>query len=93
MSQKDSVNAVEDPQDTMVEKAMPNHDALHTDAGLEYYLQAQSMDPARRDEVARRVLKKIDFCLLPAVSLSYSLHKMPYFHFQFEDRARRESNE
>lgn len=41
--------------------------SLH-DVGYGYFLESQDMDPVLRDEIVKRVLKKIDFCLLPAVS-------------------------
>ena len=57
------------PEDISKEEiAVRNHDSAHTDIGLEYFLRLQDMDPIRRDEVAKRILKKIDFCLLPATS-------------------------
>lgn len=39
----------------------------HQDIGLEYYLQALQLEPAERDRIAARVLKKIDYALLPFV--------------------------
>lgn len=39
----------------------------HTDIGYDYYLESQAMDPARRDAIAKQVLRKIDFILLPSV--------------------------
>ena len=42
-------------------------ETLHTDIGLSYYQQALEIDPVTRDAIARRVKKKIDFCLLPFV--------------------------
>ncbi|KAF4431487.1 Major facilitator superfamily [Fusarium acutatum] len=45
----------------------------HSDVGLEYYRQSQLMDPARREEVAKKVLRKIDFILLPSMCLIYLL--------------------
>ncbi|KAF9880446.1 hypothetical protein CkaCkLH20_02400 [Colletotrichum karsti] len=45
----------------------------HTDIGYEYYLQSQGMDPAQREAIAKKVLRKIDFILLPAMCLVYLL--------------------
>ncbi|KAH8895345.1 MFS allantoate transporter [Thozetella sp. PMI_491] len=45
--------------------------AGHTDIGLAYYQQSRQMDPAERDRIAKRVLRKIDFCLLPFMCLIY----------------------
>lgn len=41
----------------------------HTDIGYDYYLESQAMDPARRDAIAKQVLRKIDFILLPSVGI------------------------
>lgn len=56
-------------------KADESHE-IHTDIGLDYYRQSLLMDPEHREAVAKRVLKKIDFILLPAVSntLGFSTH-------------------
>ncbi|KAJ0279585.1 hypothetical protein CBS470a_009197 [Colletotrichum nupharicola] len=43
----------------------------HTDIGYDYYLESQAMDPARRDAIAKQVLRKIDFILLPSMCLIY----------------------
>lgn len=48
-------------------KADESHE-VHTDIGLDYYRQSLLMEPDHREEVAKRVLKKIDFVFLPAVS-------------------------
>lgn len=47
-------------------------DNLHTDIGLSYYQRALEIDPVTRDAIARRVKKKIDCFLLPAVILNRS---------------------
>lgn len=57
---------VSDAAEPMPEKA-GHVDPVHTDIGLGYFLQSQQMDPAERDVIAKRVLRKIDLCLLPAV--------------------------
>ncbi|KAF7544106.1 hypothetical protein G7Z17_g10213 [Cylindrodendrum hubeiense] len=46
---------------------------LHTDVGLDYYHQSQQMDPSEREEIAKKILRKIDFTLLPAMCLIYLL--------------------
>ncbi|KAI8282142.1 hypothetical protein K4K60_003720 [Colletotrichum sp. SAR11_57] len=43
----------------------------HTDIGYDYYLESQAMDPARRDAIAKQVLRKIDLILLPSMCLIY----------------------
>ncbi|KAI8229273.1 putative transporter [Colletotrichum sp. SAR 10_86] len=43
----------------------------HTDIGYDYYLESQAMDTARRDAIAKQVLRKIDFILLPSMCLIY----------------------
>lgn len=40
-------------------------DGDHTDIGMEYFLQSQQMDPVKRDIIAKRVLRKIDFTSFP----------------------------
>lgn len=57
------------PEKGVDDGAAQNVDSAHTDIGLEYFLRSQDMDPARREAVAKVVLRKIDFCVLPAVSL------------------------
>jgi hypothetical protein len=59
-------------------KHAARHDAGHTDIGLEYFLQSQTMEAAHRDQIARTVLKKIDYVLLPFVR---DLAKLPMLKF------------
>jgi hypothetical protein len=49
-------------------QADTNHE--HTDIGLSYYRKALEIEPALRDSIALRVRRKIDFTLLPAVSVA-----------------------
>jgi len=42
-------------------------ETVHTDIAHGLYLESLTMDPARRDEVAKKVLKKLDYIVLPAV--------------------------
>lgn len=43
-------------------------DGNHNDTGLDAYTQALELDPVHRDKVAKAVLRKLDFYLLPLVS-------------------------
>lgn len=54
------------------EKQDAQDDTRHSDIGLYYFQQSQLMDPVEREEIARRVLKKVDRALLPFVSSSLS---------------------
>lgn len=42
--------------------------ANHTDIGHALYKEALDMDPTERDIIAKRVLRKLDFIVLPMVS-------------------------
>lgn len=49
---------------TEVEKAV----GKHNDVGLLMYEESLAMDPELRDRLAKRVLRKLDYGLLPVVS-------------------------
>ncbi|KAH7035836.1 MFS transporter [Microdochium trichocladiopsis] len=59
--------------DVIIPAEKTKYEQEHVDIGLAYFQQSQTMDPAHREAVARRVLKKIDFVLLPAMCLIYLL--------------------
>jgi hypothetical protein len=52
-----------------VDKKEALENSQHYDVGLHLYTQSLEVDPARRDEIAKRILKKLDYALLPVVSL------------------------
>lgn len=49
------------------EPAKPLADRNHVDTGLDAYLQALELDPERLEQISKRVLRKLDFILLPMV--------------------------
>lgn len=42
-------------------------DASHTDAGLDNYRRALDLDPDHLEALSKKVLRKLDFILLPLV--------------------------
>lgn len=51
----------------------------HSDVGHDLYQESLEMDPAERARIAVKVLKKLDFCVLPMVSML--LHGMRLFSY------------
>ena len=43
-------------------------DGDHTDIALALYKESLSMDPSERDRIAKTVLRKLDFVVLPMVN-------------------------
>jgi len=50
---------------------------IHTDIAYGLYKQSLEMDPAYKDLVAKKVLRKLDFIVLPMVRISLKSHT-PY---------------
>lgn len=48
----------------------PIHDTTHADSGLGVYAEALELDPEHLEQLAKKVLWKLDLILLPLVSLS-----------------------
>ena len=46
---------------------------VHLDMAIELYAESLELDPARRELVAKKVLRKLDFILLPMVCSRTSL--------------------
>ncbi|KAK2013504.1 MFS general substrate transporter [Colletotrichum eremochloae] len=73
MDDSGPVPSISDGNANFVQAEKTQTDEEHVDIGLAYFQQSQTMDPARREVVARRVLKKIDYVLLPAMCFIYLL--------------------
>lgn len=57
------------PREKDVEIADVQADAIHSDEGYELFKQSLELEPEERDEIAKKVLLKLDFILLPMVGV------------------------